>query len=68
MSSGDDVVKVNHDLSNFFSFAFHGTLEDVSKKDVQRASDALFPKGFYADPLSTTEKNSGPVKYFTKAV
>jgi hypothetical protein len=43
-------------------------LEDVSKKDVQRASDALFPKGFYADPLSTTEKNSGPVKYFTKAV
>lgn len=41
-------------LSNFFSFAFHGTLESVDSS-AQRASDALFPKGFFADPLSTTE-------------
>lgn len=55
-------------LSNFFSFAFHGTLQDVNDTDAQRASDALFPKGFYADPMSTTEivYNMGE-KMFTKA-
>lgn len=56
-------------LSNFFSFAFHGTLEDVNDKNPQRAADALFPYGFFADPLSTTEyAQSGGSKMFTKAV
>lgn len=54
-------------LSNFFSFAFHGTLEDISNTDAQRASDALFPRGFYADPLSTAETVlSEGNKMFTK--
>ena len=54
-------------LSNFFSFAFHGTLQDISDINAQRASDALFPKGFYADPMSTAETvlNEGN-KMFTK--
>lgn len=54
-------------LSNFFSFAFHGTLQDISDTNAQRASDALFPKGFYADPMSTAETvlNEGQ-KMFTK--
>lgn len=54
-------------LSNFFSFAFHGTLEDISDTNAQRASDALFPRGFYADPMSTAETvlNEGN-KMFTK--
>lgn len=54
-------------LSNFFSFAFHGTLEDISDTNAQRASDALFPRGFYADPMSTAETvlNKGQ-KMFTK--
>ena len=54
-------------LSNFFSFAFHGTLKDISDTNAQRASDALFPRGFYADPLSTAETvlNEGN-KMFTK--
>lgn len=54
-------------LSNFFSFAFHGTLEDISDTNAQRASDALFPRGFYADPISTSEivLNNGQ-KMFTK--
>lgn len=56
-------------LSNFFSFAFHGTLEDVNDRNPQRAADALFPYGFFADPLSTTEYiYSGGSKMFTKAV
>lgn len=54
-------------LSNFFSFAFHGTLESVDNNDAQRANDALFPYGFFADPLSTSEYNKGS-KMFTKAV
>ena len=55
-------------LSNFFSFAFHGTLQDISDINAQRASDALFPRGFYADPMSTAETvlNEGQ-KMFTKA-
>ena len=54
-------------LSNFFSFAFHGTLEDISDTNAQRASDALFPKGFYADPMSTAETVlSEGNKMFTK--
>ena len=54
-------------LSNFFSFAFHGTLEDISDINAQRASDALFPRGFYADPMPTAETvlNEGQ-KMFTK--
>ena len=56
-------------LSNFFSFAFHGTLENVNDRDPQRAADALFPYGFFADPLSTTEyAQSNGSKMFTKAV
>ena len=56
-------------LSNFFSFAFHGTLENVNDRDPQRSADALFPYGFFADPLSTTEyAQSGGSKMFTKAV
>lgn len=56
-------------LSNFFSFAFHGTLENVNDRNPQRAADALFPYGFFADPLSTTEYvQSGGSKMFTKAV
>ena len=56
-------------LSNFFSFAFHGTLENVNDRDPQRAADALFPYGFFADPLSTTEyAQSGGNKMFTKAI
>lgn len=55
-------------LSNFFSLAFHGTLEDINS-DAQRASDALFPKGFFADPLSTTEiVYNGSNKMFTKSI
>lgn len=54
-------------LSNFFSFAFHGSLESIHDPNVQRASDALFPKGFYADPLSTSEiVLSEGQKIFTK--
>lgn len=56
-------------LSNFFSFAFHGTLENVNDRNPQRAADALFPYGFFADPLSTTEyAQSGGSKMFTKAI
>lgn len=56
-------------LSNFFSFAFHGTLEDVNDRNPQRSADALFPYGFFADPLSTTEyAQSGGSKMFTKAI
>ena len=56
-------------LSNFFSFAFHGTLENVNDRNPQRSADALFPYGFFADPLSTTEYvQSGGNKMFTKAV
>ena len=56
-------------LSNFFSLAFHGTLENIQRRDIQVASDALFPHGFFADPLSTTESvYDGSNKMFTKAV
>lgn len=56
-------------FSNFFSFAFHGTLEDVQDPNVQRATDAFAPKGFFADPLSTTERvYDGKNKMFTKSV
>lgn len=64
----DDYVWDNN-FSNFFSFAFHGTLEDVSDPNVQRATDAFAPKGFFADPLSTTDRvYDGRNKMFTKAV
>lgn len=46
-------------LSNFFSFAFHGTLEDVNQDSPIRASDALFPNGFYADPMSSLTEKKG---------
>lgn len=56
-------------LSNFFSFAFHGTLEDVNDRGPQRSDDALFPYGFFADPLSTTEQvMNGANKMFTKSI
>lgn len=59
----------DNNLSNFFSFAFHGTLEDVQDSQAQRATDAFAPKGFFADPLSTTETvYDGKNKMFTKAV
>ena len=63
-------------LSNLFSFCFHGTLENVNdvnditkESKAIRASDALFPYGLYADPLSTTETVSGVRgKLFTKSI
>ena len=59
----------DNNFSNFFSFAFHGTLEDVQDSDAQRATDAFAPKGFFADPLSTTDRvYDGKNKMFTKAV
>lgn len=59
----------DNNFSNFFSFAFHGTLEDVQDSNAQRATDAFAPKGFFADPLSTTERvYDGKNKMFTKAV
>lgn len=59
----------DNNFSNFFSFAFHGTLEDVQDSNVQRATDAFAPKGFFADPLSTTDRvYDGKNKMFTKAV
>ena len=59
----------DNNFSNFFSFAFHGTLEDVQDSNAQRATDAFAPKGFFADPLSTTDRvYDGKNKMFTKAV
>lgn len=59
----------DNNFSNFFSFAFHGTLEDVQDSNAQRATDAFAPKGFFADPLSTTDKvYDGKNKMFTKSV
>lgn len=59
----------DNNFSNFFSFAFHGTLQDVQSTDVQRATDAFAPKGFFADPLSTTDRvYDGKNKMFTKSV
>lgn len=59
----------DNNFSNFFAFAFHGTLEDVQDTQVQRATDAFAPKGFFADPLSTTDTvYDGKNKMFTKAV
>lgn len=54
-------------LSNMFSFAFHGTLQDVNRGEVHRASDALFPNGFYADPLSSVTDKDGNA-LFTKSI
>lgn len=59
----------DNNFSNFFSFAFHGTLEDVQDSNAQRATDAFAPKGFFADPLSTTDRvYDGKNKMFTKSV
>ena len=59
----------DNNFSNFFSFAFHGTLEDVQDSNAQKATDAFAPKGFFADPLSTTDRvYDGKNKMFTKAV
>lgn len=59
----------DNNFSNFFSFAFHGTLEDVQDSNAQRATDAFAPKGFFADPLSTTDRvYDGKNKMFTKAI
>lgn len=59
----------DNNFSNFFSFAFHGTLEDVQDSQAQRATDAFAPKGFFADPLSTTNSvYDGKNKMFTKSV
>ena len=59
----------DNNFSNFFSFAFHGTLEDIQDSNAQRATDAFAPKGFFADPLSTTDRvYDGKNKMFTKAV
>lgn len=56
-------------LSDFFSFAFHGTLQDVQSEDAIRATDALFPKGFFSDPLSSLEQvTSGGHRWFIKSV
>ena len=59
-------------LSNFFSFAFHGTLQNIQDRDVQRSSDALFPLGFFADPMSTADAKeviyNGSEKMFVKAM
>lgn len=71
--SDDDYEVINNyvfddTLSNLFSFVFHGTLEDIHST-AQKASDALFPKGFFADPLSTSEIiRNGQHKMFTKSV
>ena len=59
----------DNNFSNFFSFAFHGTLEDVQDSNAQRATDAFAPKGFFADPLSTTDRvYDGKNKMFTRSV
>ena len=65
-------LEFDDSLSNFFSFAFHGTIDELYSeasvlRDIPKASDALFPKGMFGDPLSTTETNPG-AKMFTKAV
>lgn len=57
---------LDDDASNFFSFMFHGSLEDVNERKHIRATDAFFPKGFFSDPLGTTDTKQ---KYgFKKAV
>lgn len=65
----DSTYEFDKSLSNFFSFAFHGTLESINDKNAQKASDAFAPNGFYADPISTTEvERNGAHKMFTKAI
>lgn len=48
-------------FSNLLHVMFHGTLEDVQAEG-QRATDALFPKGFFVDPIAST-KGDGKTQF-----
>lgn len=59
----EGAIESDKSFSNLLSVMFHGTLEDVQRA-APRATDALFPKGFFVDPMASDngDESSGTFK------